>query len=140
LGICLSLLPNVGVYRFAQSCSAFYTAFGNLNSGPVFRASDFYQLSHLPSPTYCISYLYFPGTWELKASLHMFICFYFHLNEQNHLKSKNGNINNKEITKGDIPEVKKPRKENRSHRCKNQQQNTRDRRQNLRWRRYYRKH
>jgi hypothetical protein len=31
---------------------------------------------------------------------------------------KKGNRNNKEITKGDNPGVRKPRKEIRSHRCK----------------------
>jgi hypothetical protein len=39
---------------------------------------------------------------------------------------KNGNKNNKEITKGDNPGDRKPRKEIRSHRCKHHQQNTRD--------------
>jgi hypothetical protein len=34
--------------------------------------------------------------------------------------------NNKEITKGDNPGDKKPRKEIRSHRCKHYQQNTSD--------------
>jgi hypothetical protein len=61
-------------------------------------------------------------------------------NEQNHPRSKNGNRNNKETTKGDNPGVRKPRKEIRSHRCKHHLQNTRDRRQNLRGRRYHRKH
>ena len=40
---------------------------------------------------------------------------------------KNGNKNNKEITKGDNPGIRKPRKEIRSHRYKQHQQNTRDR-------------
>jgi hypothetical protein len=61
-------------------------------------------------------------------------------NEENHPRSKNGNRNNKEMTKGDSPEVRKPRKEIRSHRCKHYQQNTRDRRENLRCRRYHKKH
>jgi hypothetical protein len=39
--------------------------------------------------------------------------------------------NNKEITKGDNPGDRKPRKEIRSHRCEHHQQNTRDRRENL---------
>jgi hypothetical protein len=38
-------------------------------------------------------------------------------------KTKTGNRNNKEITKGDKPGVRKPRKETRSHRCKYHQQN-----------------
>jgi hypothetical protein len=53
---------------------------------------------------------------------------------------KNRNINNKEITKGDNPAVRKPMKEIRSHTCKHHQQNTRDRRENIRYRRYHRKH
>jgi hypothetical protein len=53
---------------------------------------------------------------------------------------KNGNRNNKEITKGDHPGVRNPRKDSRSHRCKHHQENTRDRRGNLRCRRYHRKH
>jgi hypothetical protein len=61
-------------------------------------------------------------------------------NEQNHPRSKNGNRNNKEVTKGDNPGVRKPRKEVRSHRCKHHQQNARDRRENIRGRRYHRKH
>jgi hypothetical protein len=52
--------------------------------------------------------------------------------EQNHTGSKNGARNNKEITKGENSEDKKPRKEIRSHRCKHHQQNTRHRRENLR--------
>jgi hypothetical protein len=44
--------------------------------------------------------------------------------EQSHPGSKNGNRNNKEITKGDNPEDRKPRKEIRSHKCKHHQQNT----------------
>ena len=36
-----------------------------------------------------------------------------------------------ENTKGDSPREQKPRKENRSHRCKHHQQNTKDRRKNL---------
>jgi hypothetical protein len=47
---------------------------------------------------------------------------------------KNGNRNNKEITKGENTEDRKPRKETRSHRCKHHQQNIRDRRENLRCR------
>jgi hypothetical protein len=61
-------------------------------------------------------------------------------NEQNHPRSKNGNRNNKETTKGDSSGARKPRKEIRSHRCQHHQQNTRDRRENLRCRRYHRKH
>jgi hypothetical protein len=38
--------------------------------------------------------------------------------EQNHSGSKNDNRNNKEITKGDNPGVRKPRKEIRSQKCK----------------------
>jgi hypothetical protein len=53
-----------------------------------------------------------------------------------HPRSKNGNRNNKEITKGDNPGVRKPMKEIRRHRCKHHQENTRDRRENLRCRRY----
>jgi hypothetical protein len=53
-------------------------------------------------------------------------------NEQNHSRSKNGNRNNKEITKGDNPGVRKSRKEIRSHRCKHHQQNIRDRQRILR--------
>jgi hypothetical protein len=53
---------------------------------------------------------------------------------------KNGCRNNTEITKGDNPEVRKPRKEIRSHKYKNYQQNARDRRENIRDRKYYRKH
>jgi hypothetical protein len=45
------------------------------------------------------------------------------------IQSKNGNINSKEITKGDSPGDRKPRKEIRSHRCKHHQENTRDRRE-----------
>ena len=60
--------------------------------------------------------------------------------KQNHLGSKNGWSNNKEITKGDNPGVRKPRKEIRSHRCKHHKQNTRDRRENLRCRRFHREH
>ena len=41
--------------------------------------------------------------------------------EQTHPGSKNGNRNNKEITKGGNPGVRKPRKEIRSHRCKHHQ-------------------
>ena len=62
------------------------------------------------------------------------------VNELNYPRSKNGNRNNKEITKEDNPGARKPRKEIRSHRCKRQQQNTRDRRENLRCRRDHRKH
>jgi hypothetical protein len=43
--------------------------------------------------------------------------------------------NNKEITKGDNPEDRKPRKEIRSHRYKHHQLNTRDRGENIRCRR-----
>ena len=60
--------------------------------------------------------------------------------ELNHLESKNGNRNNKEITKRDNPRNRKPRKDIRSHRCKHQQKNTRDRRENIRDRRYHKKH
>jgi hypothetical protein len=61
--------------------------------------------------------------------------------EQNYLGSKTENRNNKEITKGDHPGVRKPRKEIRSHRCKHHQQNTTDRKEkNLRCRRYHRRH
>ena len=52
--------------------------------------------------------------------------------EQNHPGFKNGNRNNKEITKGDNSGNRKPRKETKSHRYKDHQQNTRDRRENLR--------
>jgi hypothetical protein len=38
--------------------------------------------------------------------------------EQNNPRSKNGNRNNKEITKGDNPGDWKSRKEIMSHRCK----------------------
>jgi hypothetical protein len=51
--------------------------------------------------------------------------------------------NNKEITKGDNPGVRKSRKEIRSHRSKHHQQiqqNTRDRIETLRDRRYHRKY
>jgi hypothetical protein len=41
--------------------------------------------------------------------------------EQNPPASKSGNRNNKEITKGDNPVDRKPRKEIRSHRCKHHQ-------------------
>jgi hypothetical protein len=58
--------------------------------------------------------------------------------EQNHPGSKSRNRNNKEITKGDNPGVRKPRKKIRGHRCKHHQQNTGDRRENLRCRRYHR--
>jgi hypothetical protein len=58
-------------------------------------------------------------------------------NDQNHPRSKNGNRNYKEITKGDSTAVRKPRKEIRSHRCKHHQQNTRDRREHLRARKYH---
>jgi hypothetical protein len=61
-------------------------------------------------------------------------------NEQNHLRFKNGNINNNGITKGDNLGVRKPRKEIRSHRCKHHQQNTKDRKNNLRDRRYGKNH
>jgi hypothetical protein len=47
---------------------------------------------------------------------------------------------NKEITKGDNSENRKPRKDIRSHRCKHNKYNTSDRRDNLRCRRYHRKH
>jgi hypothetical protein len=60
--------------------------------------------------------------------------------EQNHPGSKNGTKNNKEITKGDNPGFRKPRKEIRSYRFKHHQQNARDRGENLRDRRYHRKH
>jgi hypothetical protein len=60
--------------------------------------------------------------------------------ELNHPESKNGNRDNKEITKGDNTGYGKPMKEIRSHRCKHHQQITRDRRENLRYRRYHRKH
>ena len=53
---------------------------------------------------------------------------------------KNGNRNNKEITKVDNPGDRKPRKVIRRHRHKHHQQNTRDRGENLRGRRYLRKH
>jgi hypothetical protein len=59
---------------------------------------------------------------------------------KNHPGSKNGNRNNKEITKGDNPEDRKPRKEIRSYRCKHHQQNARDRREDPRCRRYHREH
>ena len=62
------------------------------------------------------------------------------LKKKKHPGSKNGNINNKEITKGDNPGDRKHRKEIRSRRCKHHQQNTRDTRENLRCRRYHRKH
>ena len=48
--------------------------------------------------------------------------------------------NNKEITKGDNPEDRKPRKEIESHRYKHYQQNAKDRRENLGYRKYHRKH
>jgi hypothetical protein len=48
--------------------------------------------------------------------------------EQKHPRSKHGNRNNKEITKGDNSRDRKPREEVRRHRCKYHQQNTRDRR------------
>jgi hypothetical protein len=60
--------------------------------------------------------------------------------EQNHPVSKNGNTNNKEITKGDNPGDRKPRKEIKSHKCKHHQKNIRDKRETLRCRRYHRKH
>jgi hypothetical protein len=60
--------------------------------------------------------------------------------KKKHLRSKNRNRNNKEITKGDHPGVRKPRKEIRSQKCKHHQQNTRNGRENLRCRRYHRKH
>jgi hypothetical protein len=60
--------------------------------------------------------------------------------EQNHPGSNNRNRNNKEITMGDNPGVRKPRKEMRRHRCKHHQQNKKHRRENLRGRRYHRKH
>jgi hypothetical protein len=60
--------------------------------------------------------------------------------EQTHPGSKNGNRNNKEITKGDNPRDRKTRKEIMSHRYKYHQQNTRDRREILRCRRYHRIH
>jgi hypothetical protein len=49
-------------------------------------------------------------------------------------------IETKEITKGDNPGDRKPRKEIRNHRSKHHQQNTRDRRENLRCKRHHRKH
>jgi hypothetical protein len=52
--------------------------------------------------------------------------------EQNHPGSKNGKRNDKEITKGTNPVDGKPRKENKSYRCKHHQQNTKARRENLR--------
>ena len=61
-------------------------------------------------------------------------------NKRNYPRSKNGNKNNKEITKVDNSRDRKPRKEIRNHRCKHHQQNKRDRRENLRCRRYHRKH
>ena len=48
--------------------------------------------------------------------------------EQNHPRSKNGTRNNKEITKGDNPVIRKSRKVIRRHRIKHHQQNARDRR------------
>jgi hypothetical protein len=45
-----------------------------------------------------------------------------------------------EITKGENPGFRKPRKEIRSHICKHHQQNTRNRRENLRGRRCLEKH
>lgn len=45
-----------------------------------------------------------------------------------------------EITKGEKPGDRKPRKEIRSYRCKHYQQNTRDRRKTLKGSRYHRKH
>ena len=56
-----------------------------------------------------------------------------------HSGYKIGNRNNKEITKGDNPRDRKPRKEIRSHRCKHHQQNTRNGRENFRHRRYHRR-
>ena len=56
------------------------------------------------------------------------------------MKSKNGNRNNKEITKRDNFGDRNPRKEISSHRCKHHQQNTRDVRENLRCRRFHREH
>ena len=52
--------------------------------------------------------------------------------EQNGPRTKNGNRNNKENTKGGNPGDGQLRKEIRSYRCKHLQQNTRERRQNLR--------
>jgi hypothetical protein len=60
--------------------------------------------------------------------------------EQNHPESKNGNRNNKEITKRDYSGDRKPRREVRSHRCKHHKQKTKDKRENLRCRRFHRKH
>jgi len=60
--------------------------------------------------------------------------------EQNHLGSKNGNRDNKEIIRGDNSGDQKPRKEVRSHIHKHYKQNTTDRRENLRGIRYHRKH
>jgi hypothetical protein len=56
------------------------------------------------------------------------------------LKIKIEPIIYKEITKGDNPGNRKPRKEIRSHRCKHHQQNIRDRREKLKCRRYPRKY
>ena len=55
---------------------------------------------------------------------------------KNHTGSKNGNRDIKENIKGDNLGDGKPRKENRSHRCKHHKQNTRYRRENLRGRNY----
>jgi hypothetical protein len=60
--------------------------------------------------------------------------------EKKYPRSKNGNTNNKENTKGNNTGDRKPRKDIKSHRCKHHQQKTKDRRENLRGRRYYRKH
>ena len=54
--------------------------------------------------------------------------------------SKNGSRNNKEITNGDNPGDRKPRKEIRSHKCKHYQQNATDGREKIRCRRFHRKH
>jgi hypothetical protein len=62
------------------------------------------------------------------------------MEKKNNPGLKNENRNNKEITKGDIPGNKKPRKVTRHHRSKHHQQNTRDRRENFRCIRYHTKH
>jgi hypothetical protein len=57
--------------------------------------------------------------------------------EQNHPWSKNENKNSKEITKGDNPADRKPRKKIKNYRCNHNQHNTGDRRDNFSHRKYH---
>jgi len=106
------------------------------------RNQDYVASSEPSSPTKAnIGYANTPEKQDLDLKSHFMRTMEdFKKDINSHPGFKTGNRNNKEITKGDNPGDRKPRKEIRSHRFKHYQQNTRDRRENLKGIRYHRKH